>query len=122
MSTILTVTAVFTGLCSINHDRFSTSNFGYGNTVCGVQERTSPTCTLFKDTDAIIFDMRGYPNGTAWTIAPYLADEPMKGAALFDRPMLLGPDEERRQVHTFTQRLPEPRLCHLGDGPPADRS
>jgi len=24
----------------------------------------------FKDTKAIIFDMRGYPNGMAWTIAP----------------------------------------------------
>ncbi len=62
----------------------------------------------FRDTDAIIFDMRGYPNGTAWTIAPYLADEPAKGAARFERPMLLGPDESGRQVVTFTQRIPEP--------------
>ncbi|MEJ7617840.1 MAG: hypothetical protein WKF30_12975 [Pyrinomonadaceae bacterium] len=30
----------------------------------------------FKDTKAIIFDMRGYPKGTAWAIAPRLTEVP----------------------------------------------
>ena len=28
-----------------------------------------------KDTPAVIFDMRGYPNGTAWSIAPRLTEK-----------------------------------------------
>ena len=31
-------------------------------------------------TPGLIFDMRGYPNGTAWAIAPYLASRPVIGA------------------------------------------
>ncbi len=39
----------------------------------------------FKDTKAIIFDMRGYPNGTAWTIAPHLTNQKNVLAANFRR-------------------------------------
>jgi len=39
----------------------------------------------FKDTKAIIFDMRGYPNGTAWSIAPYLVNKEHVFAANFRR-------------------------------------
>ena len=49
----------------------------------------------FKNTKAIIFDMRGYPNGVVWTIAPRLTNKQSK-AALFETP-LVGhnlPDEE----------------------------
>lgn len=35
---------------------------------------------------AIIFDMRGYPNGTAWEIAPRLTEKKDVTAALFRRP------------------------------------
>ncbi len=31
-------------------------------------------------TPGLIFDMRGYPNGTAWAVAPYLASRPVVGA------------------------------------------
>jgi C-terminal processing protease CtpA/Prc len=57
-------------------------------------------------TNAIIFDMRGYPNGTAWTIAPYLARVDQAPAAVFDRPLLTGPGEAGRQRYTFVQRIP----------------
>ena len=60
----------------------------------------------FKDTRAIIFDMRGYPNGTAWSIAPYLAGESEAGAASFFRKLLLGPDEESSQKYSFIQKIP----------------
>lgn len=39
----------------------------------------------FKDTKAIIFDMRGYPNGTAWTIASHLTNKQTVYAANFRR-------------------------------------
>jgi C-terminal processing protease CtpA/Prc len=41
----------------------------------------------FKDTRAIIFDMRGYPNGTAWAIAPHINTRGAKIGAVFERPM-----------------------------------
>jgi C-terminal processing protease CtpA/Prc len=49
---------------------------------------------LVKDTPAIIFDMRGYPHGTAWVIAPRLAEK-KTAVARFQRPELhaLMPDQ-----------------------------
>lgn len=41
-----------------------------------------------KDAPAVIFDMRGYPNGTAWSVAPRLTDKISPVAALFDNPLL----------------------------------
>jgi C-terminal processing protease CtpA/Prc len=38
------------------------------------------------NTPAIIFDMRGYPNGTAWALAPRLTERKNVTAALFRRP------------------------------------
>jgi C-terminal processing protease CtpA/Prc len=46
----------------------------------------------FKDTKAIIFDMRGYPNGTAWTIAPRLTEKTGVGLALFRKPEVMAPN------------------------------
>ena len=39
------------------------------------------------NTPAIIFDMRGYPNGTAWAIAPRLTEKKNFTTALFRRPI-----------------------------------
>lgn len=70
-----------------------------------------------KATPAVIFDMRGYPNGTAWAIAPRLTEKTTPIAALFSRPFLearsLGdPDltegtSYKGANYTFAQRLPE---------------
>lgn len=65
-----------------------------------------------KGTPAVIFDMRGYPNGTAWSIAPRLSEKTMPVAALFSRPLLeatgLGDAELAGSVsYSFTQKLPE---------------
>ena len=46
----------------------------------------------FKNTKAIIFDVRGYPKGTAWVIAPRLTSESDVGAALFQCPVATTPD------------------------------
>src|SRR5215813_6047706 len=39
------------------------------------------------NTPALIFDMRGYPNGTAWAIAPRLSEKKNITAARFRRPL-----------------------------------
>ena len=65
--------------------------------------------TRFSDTNAIVFDMRGYPNGTAWTIAPRLAETQRPVGASFARPLRLGPDEVGRQTIDLDQRIPPRR-------------
>ena len=65
-----------------------------------------------KDTPAVIFDMRGYPNGTAWSIAPRLTEKKNVVGALFSRPILEAinlesPDNEDPPTYSFVQKLPE---------------
>ena len=60
------------------------------------------------DTKAIIFDLRGYPQGTAWVIAPRLALPGREGAvaALFRRPTYIGPGEPQEVWKSVNQRIP----------------
>jgi len=66
----------------------------------------------FKDCPAIIFDDRGYPQGTAWQIAPRLTDKTSPVAAMFKRwdptsPDLPNGDLFRSdEVSTFFQAIP----------------
>ncbi len=66
----------------------------------------------FKDAKAIIFDMRGYPLGTAWAIAPRLTEKRNVAAALFERRIAASPDSPNGELmneavtQTFVQRLP----------------
>ena len=46
----------------------------------------------FKNTKAIIFDGRGYPQGTAGAIAPRLTEENRVEAALWHQPVVMMPD------------------------------
>lgn len=66
-----------------------------------------------KDTPAVIFDMRGYPNGTAWAIAPRLTEKRNVVAALFSRPLLeatnLNSSDLDQASYSFVQKLPEPQ-------------
>jgi hypothetical protein len=68
----------------------------------------------FKDSQAIILDMRGYPQGTAWSIAPRLAEKPGVVAAQFRRNVVTSDLVEDSELTTmlFEQRIPttdEPR-------------
>jgi C-terminal processing protease CtpA/Prc len=66
------------------------------------------------DTHAIIFDMRGYPNGTAWTIAPYLDRHVRPGrtrAAAIDQPQVFDGYVGLYSKRVF-QRLPEAEVPH----------
>jgi C-terminal processing protease CtpA/Prc len=65
----------------------------------------------FRSTRAIILDMRGYPQATAWAIAPRLTDVKSPIAALFSRPVALGPEPGPGELaetatYAFTQPLP----------------
>lgn len=65
-----------------------------------------------KSAPAVIFDMRGYPNGTAWQIAPRLTDKIQPVAALFDNPLLEAKnlsdsDYLNGANFTFGQRIPK---------------
>jgi len=64
-----------------------------------------------KNTRGTIFDMRGYPNGTAWEIAPRLTTKKNVTGALFSRPIVeatgLGIDWLGNPSYTFSQSLPE---------------
>lgn len=66
-----------------------------------------------KNTPATIFDMRGYPHGTAWEIAPRLTEKKDVSAALFSRPILeagsLSDEELTNTSYTFMQKLPKPK-------------
>lgn len=57
---------------------------------------------------ALVLDMRGYPNGTAWAIAPRLARPGREEAvdALFSRPTYRGPGRPQTMATSFPQRLP----------------
>jgi C-terminal processing protease CtpA/Prc len=59
-------------------------------------------------THAIIFDMRGYPNRTGWSIAPRLNTNHATAGAIFSRPELAASEEyETRTSFSFEQALPK---------------
>lgn len=72
--------------------------------------QTSEVAGMFeklKNTKAIVFDMRGYPNGTAWAIAPYLNTRKARYGAVFERNVLSAVSEEEANVrYKFFQEMP----------------
>jgi C-terminal processing protease CtpA/Prc len=67
---------------------------------------------LFRNTDAIVMDMRGYPQATAWSIAPRLTDVNTPVAAVFRRNVVSGMPENGSFLSTylFEQQLPATNL------------
>ncbi|MEM7372303.1 MAG: S41 family peptidase [Bacteroidota bacterium] len=97
------------------HIRLLTDKIGYADLEVLEQSEVNSMFERFKDTEAIIFDMRGYPNGTAWTIAPRLTDKPDVPAAYFQRYMALSPnltaDDQLGTAirYQFYQSIPRPQ-------------
>ena len=89
-------------------------NIGYVDLDGLPPDRVDAMFEKFRDTRAIIFDMRGYPRGTSWLIAPRLTDRKQVAAARFRRPLALAPPGLSGDVGTlgaawdFVQYLPEP--------------
>jgi C-terminal processing protease CtpA/Prc len=61
---------------------------------------------MFRHTKAIILDDRGYPQGTAWSIAPRLTDKETVPAAAFQRPIVMSPDSSEWTTYSFVQFTP----------------
>lgn len=70
---------------------FITKDIGYADLTKLKNHQVDSMFELFRRTKAIIFDMRGYPNETAWTIAPRLTDRKQVVAAMFKTPLSMGP-------------------------------
>jgi hypothetical protein len=80
------------------------------------QLEVGQVATMFEslsDTRAIVFDLRGYPKGTAWSIAPYLDCGPgPTPAAAFERPILVGGEVQPDRRMRFLQYLPTAEVSH----------
>src|SRR6185436_19082600 len=88
------------------------SGFGYADLDRLQAGEVDKMFETIKSTPAVIFDMRGYPNGTAWSIAPRLTEKKNVVAALFSRPFLEAPsmsDSEYAYTpeYSFAQKIPE---------------
>ena len=88
------------------------SGFGYVDLARLQGGEVDKMFETIKNTPAVIFDMRGYPNGTAWSIAPRLTEKKNVVAALFSRPFLEAPgmsDSEYAYIpdYSFAQKIPE---------------
>lgn len=90
--------------------RLINENIGYADLDRLTSDKVEQMFIDFKDTKAIIFDMRGYPNGTAWSISPYLTDKRNVLAANFRRYSPMGIDMGAMNHMTFIyQNIPIPR-------------
>jgi len=88
------------------------SGFGYVDLARLKLEEVDKMFETIKNAPAVIFDMRGYPNGTAWAIAPRLTEKKGVVGALFSRPIWaaqdLGDDNYTNGTnYSFAQILPE---------------
>jgi C-terminal processing protease CtpA/Prc len=81
-------------------------NIGYADLARLEVGQVDSMFAALAGTRAIVFDMRGYPNGTAWSIAPRLtkADRPV--GARFSRPYATSPDTTEWAEQGFAQQLP----------------
>ena len=88
------------------------SGYGYVDLARLQVSEVNKMFETIKSTPAVIFDMRGYPNRTMWSIAPRLTEKTTPVAALFSRPLLEATSLSNSELaeganYTFAQRLPE---------------
>src|SRR6185503_17094334 len=88
------------------------SGYGYADLARLQVGEVDKMFETIKDTPAVIFDMRGYPNGTAWSIAPRLTEKQNVIAAQFSRPLLEATSLTNSELadsanYSFAQKIPE---------------
>jgi C-terminal processing protease CtpA/Prc len=88
--------------------RLLTSKIGYVDLDRLTNAQVDAMFEAFKATEAIVMDMRGYPLGTAWSIAPRLTEKQEPVAALFRRNLVRADNLEGNEIGTlfFEQRVP----------------
>lgn len=84
-------------------------NIGYVDLTRLTTAEVDATFEKLKGTRAIVFDMRGYPHGTAWSIAPRLNTRNAKVAATFRRAFVSAGStlDEGDSGFYFAQPLPK---------------
>jgi C-terminal processing protease CtpA/Prc len=82
-------------------------NIGYVDLERLTTDQVDAMFEEFKDTTSIVFDLRNYPQGTAWAIAPRLNIKGARYGALFHRQLLGGSEEEDNSKFSFQQPLPK---------------
>ncbi len=87
--------------------RVLSGNLGYADLTRLTIPEVEGMFERLKGTRAIVLDMRGYPNGTAWPITPHLNTRGATAGPLFRRRLLSGLDQDESQGFEFTQRLPD---------------
>ena len=82
-------------------------NFGYADLTRLKVSEVDGLFERLKGTRGLILDMRGYPQGTAWSIAPYINTRKAKVGAQFRRSQVAAlSDEEGESGFFFSQPLP----------------
>jgi C-terminal processing protease CtpA/Prc len=88
--------------------RIVDGNIGYVDLMRLTVPQVDAMFEALKGTTAIIFDIRGYPRGTAWSIAPRINTKGAKVGAVFRRAQVSGAStfEESASGFYFEQPLP----------------
>lgn len=86
--------------------RLLPGNIGYADLARLTVGMVDSMFELFRDARGIILDDRGYPQGTAWAIAPRLTDRTDVVAASFRRPLVMSPDSGEWTEYHFNQPIP----------------
>ena len=90
--------------------RALSAEIGYADLTRLEPSEVDPMFEALKGTKNLILDMRGYPNGTAWAIAPHINVKRAKTGARFRRPLWTGSTSSRAttagQRAGFEQPLP----------------
>jgi C-terminal processing protease CtpA/Prc len=83
-------------------------NIGYADLTALTVPEVAPMFEDLKATRALVLDMRGYPKGTAWAIAPRINTKQAKYGAQFLMPLAVGDGGEQvDQRVRFFQAMPE---------------
>ena len=83
-------------------------NIGYADLSELLVPEVGPMFEALKGTRAIVFDMRGYPNGTAWSLAPRVNTKKATYGAQFFQPLVTGSGGEEADARIrFLQKIPE---------------
>jgi C-terminal processing protease CtpA/Prc len=98
---------------SAAHFRVLDGNIGYVDLTQLSGDEVGPMFDALGGTRALVFDMRGYPKGTAWQVAPRINARGAKFAALFQRAVVDGAEGEEQPLRLqFAQRLPPDNSGH----------
>lgn len=81
--------------------RILSGNVGYVDLARLTTAQVDNMFSALRNTRAILFDDRGYPNGTAWLIAPRLTTQDRVKTALFETPLSreMVPEEDAAVYH-----------------------